>query len=101
MGSFTGCFTLFHALHIHQLAQIAKAFVVLRLGDGLFLQKGIQGWICFAKEVVGFSLVNFPCYGNHPDIATISVRDEDLRIITKDEADDWINDRIKAEHEGK
>ena len=67
--------------------------------DGVY--KGMQGWICFAKEVAGFSLVNFPCYGNHPDIATISVRDEDLRIITKDEADDWINDRIKAEHEGK
>ena len=65
------------------------------------VHKGMQGWICFAKEVEGFSLVNFPCYGNHPDIATISVRDEDLRIITKDEADDWINDRIKAEHEGK
>lgn len=63
--------------------------------------KGMQGWICFAKEVEGFSLVNFPCYGDHPDIATISVRDEDLRIITKDEADDWINDRLKTEHEGK
>ena len=27
MGSFTGCFTLFHALHIHQLAQIAQLFL--------------------------------------------------------------------------
>lgn len=63
--------------------------------------KGMQGWICFTKEVDGFSLVNFPCYGDHPDIATISVHDADLRVITKDEADDWINERIKAEHEGK
>lgn len=50
MGSFTGCFTLFHALHIHQLAQIAKAFVVLRLGDGLFLQKGIQGFLLIPEQ---------------------------------------------------
>lgn len=63
--------------------------------------KGMQGWICFAKEVEGFSLVNFPCYGDDPDIATISVRDEDLRKITKEEADDWINNRIKAEREEK
>lgn len=63
--------------------------------------KGMQGWICFAKEVEGFSLVHFPCYGDHPDIATISVHDEALRMITKDEADDWVNDWLKAEHEGK
>ena len=50
MGSFTGCFTLFHALHIHQLAQIAKDFVVLRLGDGLFLQKGIQGFLLIPEQ---------------------------------------------------
>ena len=67
--------------------------------DGVY--KGLQGWICFEKSVEGYSLVNFPCYGDHPDIATISVRDEDLRIITKEESDDWINDRLKAEHEGK
>ena len=65
--------------------------------DGV--HKGMQGWICYEKCVDGFSLVNFPCYGDHPDIATISVRDEDLRIIT--EGDDWINERIKAEYEGK
>ena len=63
--------------------------------------KGMQGWICFAKEVAGFSLVNFPCYGDHPDVATITVRDEDLRKITKDEADDRRNERLKSEHESK
>ena len=63
--------------------------------------KGMQGWICFAKEVEGFSLVNFPCYGDHPDIATITVHDEDLRVITPAETDEWINDRLKAEHEEK
>lgn len=60
--------------------------------------KGMQGWICFEKCVDGYSLVNFPCVGDRPDIATISVRDEDLRLITKGEADDWRNDKMKAEH---
>ena len=67
--------------------------------DGVY--KGMQGWVCFAKEIEGFSLVNFPCYGDHSNIATISVHDEDLRVIAKDESDDWINDRLKAEHEAK
>ena len=62
--------------------------------DGVY--KGMQGWICFEKCVKGFSMVNFPCYGDHPDVGTIAVRDEDLRVIT--EGDDWINDRIRAEH---
>ena len=66
--------------------------------DGVY--KGMQGWICYEKCVEGFSLVNFPCYGDHQDIATISVCDEDLRVITKAEADDWINERLKAEHDG-
>jgi len=62
--------------------------------EGVF--KGMQGWICYEKCVDGFSLVNFPCYGDRPDIATISVHDEDLRVITRDESNDWINDWLKA-----
>ena len=65
------------------------------------VHKGMQGWICFEKCVEGCSLVNFPCYGDHPDIATITVCDEDLRLITLIETDEWINDRLKAEHEKK
>ena len=63
------------------------------------VHKGMQGWICFEKSVEGYSLVNFPCYGDHPDIATIAVKDTDLIVIA--EGDDWVNDRIRAEHEGK
>ena len=58
----------------------------------------MQGWICYEKCVEGYSLVNFPCYGDRPDIATISVRDEDLLVIL--EGDDQINERIQAEHNG-
>ena len=62
--------------------------------DGVY--KGMQGWICYEKCVEGYSLVNFPCYGDRPDIATISVRDEDLLVIL--EGDDQVNERIQAEH---
>jgi len=64
--------------------------------DGVY--KGMQGWICYEKCVEGYSLVNFPCYGDRPDIATISVRDEDLLVIL--EGDDQINERIQTEHNG-
>ena len=62
------------------------------------VHKGMQGWICYEKCVEGYSLVNFPCYGDRPDIATISVRDEDLLVIL--EGDDQINERIQTEHNG-
>ena len=48
--------------------------------------------------VGGYSLVEFPLYGEAGIIATIDVLDKDLKIIP-----DWnarINERIKAEHEG-
>ena len=65
--------------------------------DGV--HKGMQGWICYEKCVTGYSLVEFPLYGEAGIIATIDVRDDDLKVIS-----DWnarINERIKAEHEGK
>ena len=46
----------------------------------------------------GYSLVEFPLYGEAGIIATIDVRGDDLKLIS-----DWnprINERIKAEHEG-
>ena len=63
--------------------------------------KGMQGWICFEKTVPDMALVNFPCYADAPDIATIAVYDRDLRLITREEADDWVNERMKAKHERK
>ena len=63
------------------------------------VHKGMQGWICYEKCVEGYSLVEFPLYGEAGIIATIDVLDKDLKIIP--DGDAWINERIKAEHEGK
>ena len=56
---------------------------------------GMQGWICFDECSDGYWLVNFPQYGAKRDIATISVKEEDLKIIPKMDA--RINERIKAQ----
>ena len=63
------------------------------------VHKGMQGWICCEKCVEGYSLVEFPLYGEAGIIATIDVLDKDLKMIP-----DWnarINERMKAEHEKK
>ena len=64
---------------------------------GIF--KGMQGWICYYKKVPGYSLVEFPLYGEEGIIDVVQVRDEDLKLI-----DDWnahINKRIMVEHQAK
>ena len=59
------------------------------------VHKGMQGWICLDDRVDNTRLVNFPQYGEKADIAEISVREEDLRLIPKMDA--RINERIKAQ----
>lgn len=59
------------------------------------VHKGMQGWICLDDRVDNTWLVNFPQYGEKDDIAEISVREEDLRLIPKMDA--RINERIKAQ----
>ena len=61
--------------------------------DGV--HKGMQGWICLEQRVEGRWLVNFPQYGEKKDIATISIKEEDLKLIPRMDAK--INERIKAE----
>ena len=61
--------------------------------DGV--HKGMQGWICLEQRVEGRWLVNFPQCGAKKDIATISIKEEDLKIIPVMHA--IINERIKAE----
>ena len=61
--------------------------------------KGMQGWICHNECADGYWLVNFPQYGDKPDIATISIHQDDMVVISKMDAQ--VNERIKAEHEGK
>lgn len=60
--------------------------------------KGMQGWICHDECADGYWLVNFPQYGDKPDIATISVHQDDMIVIPKMDA--GVNERIKAENEG-
>ena len=61
--------------------------------------KGMQGWICLDDCSDGYWLVNFPQYGDKPDIATISIHQDDMVVISKMDAQ--VNEHIKAEHEGK
>ena len=61
------------------------------------VHKGMQGWICYDKKVNGYWLVNFPQYGEKNDIAEISVKEENLKIIPVMHA--IINEQIKAQFE--
>ena len=60
--------------------------------DGV--HKGMQGWICLEDNSNETWLVNFPQYGEKGDIAEISVKEEDLKLIPKMDA--RINEQIKA-----
>ena len=68
-----------------------KEYVV----DGV--HKGMQGWICLEDNSNGTWLVNFPQCGAKTDIAEISVREEDLKVIPVMDA--RVNERIKAQFE--
>ena len=57
----------------------------------------MQGWICFDECSDGYWLVNFPQYGAKNDIATISVKEDDLKVIPKMDA--RVNEQIKAQFE--
>ena len=61
--------------------------------DGV--HKGMQGWICLEDNSNGTWLVNFPQYGEKYDIAEISVKEEDLKLIPKMDA--RVNEQIKAQ----
>lgn len=63
------------------------------------VHKGMQGWICLDDCSDGYWLVNFPQYGDKPNIATIGIHQDDMVVISKMDA--RVNERIKAEHEGK
>lgn len=63
--------------------------------DGV--HKGMFGWICYPKCVEGYWLVNFPQCGEKEDIAEISIKEEDLRIV--EILDAQMNEQIKAQFE--
>ena len=58
---------------------------------------GMQGWICLEQRTEGYWLVNFPQYGEKDDIAEISIREKDLKLIPV--MDPKVNERIKAQYE--
>ena len=58
---------------------------------------GMQGWICLDDNSNGTWLVNFPQCGDKEDIAEISVKEEDLKIIPKMDAS--VNEKIKVQFE--
>jgi hypothetical protein len=62
------------------------------------VHKGMQGWICFEQRTPGYWLVNFPQYGDKDDIATISIKEVDLKLLPNG-MDAKVNERIKAQHE--
>jgi len=63
--------------------------------DGV--HKGMQGWICLESRQSGHWLVNFPQCGENPDIATISIMEEDMKLIPVMYA--AVNEEIKARFE--
>lgn len=63
--------------------------------DGV--HKGMQGWICLDDNADGTWLVNFPQCGENGDIAEISIKEEDLKLIPSMNA--IVNERIKAQYE--
>ena len=62
------------------------------------VHKGMQGWICYPERVNGTWLVNFPGWYDHDDVAEISIKEEDLKVIPRMDA--RVTERIKAEFEG-
>ncbi len=65
--------------------------------DGV--HKGMYGWICDERTIGGTWLVNFPQVGEHSDIATIAIREEDMKKVPILYAD--INEEIRAKFEGQ
>ena len=61
------------------------------------VHKGMQGWICDPRNIDDSWLVNFPQCGEKDDIATIPVREEDLKVVPVMHA--AVNEEIKARFE--
>ena len=59
------------------------------------LHKGMQGWICDEEKIKDSWLVNFPQYGEKEDIATLGIKETDLREIETLNA--TINEEIKRQ----
>lgn len=63
--------------------------------DGVHM--GMRGWICMEQYRDGYWLVNFPQLGENPDIATLGIKEEDLKLVPIMNA--AVNEEIKARFE--
>lgn len=61
------------------------------------LHKGMQGWICNEEKINDSWLVNFPQCGEKEDIATLGIKEKDLKNIQTLNA--IINEQIRAQFE--
>ena len=61
--------------------------------DGVHL--GMQGWICYSECIDGCWLVNFPQHGFEDDIATVAVKETDLKQVASIDAS--TNTRIHSQ----
>ncbi len=59
------------------------------------VHKGMYGWICLDDCVNGYWLVNFPQCGEKDDIAEISIKEEDMKVVKILYAE--VNEQIKAQ----
>ena len=59
------------------------------------VHKGMQGWICDDRNIDSYWLINFPQCGEKDDIATLSIKEEDLKQIPVMHA--IINEQIKEQ----
>ena len=59
------------------------------------VHKGMYGWICEDECIGGRWFVNFPQYGEKSDIATITIREEDMIQVPMMYA--IVNEQIKAQ----
>ena len=60
------------------------------------VHKGMQRWICHPDVRNGYRLVNFSQLGDKEDVATIPIKEEDMKWIESMHAD--INEQIKAQY---
>ena len=56
------------------------------------VHKGMQGWVCLDDLSSGALLINFPQCGENEDIATISIKETDMKLIPRMDAK--VNERI-------
>jgi hypothetical protein len=63
--------------------------------DGV--HKGMNGWICDPRCIDGYWLVSFPQYGEKENIATLEIKEDDLKLIPVMDA--TMNEQIKAQFE--